>query len=141
MRKVEEFNTAYRLVEKNAVLNRFDIEAPEGYFLLNDKMGNILATVRGKLLFFGLMVKMMPKGKTSAAGFDIDMAGPMMDMLGGFTVLRLTGMIGSMNINFTKEELLDLNAQLNKIKKKEKQFNAENSRQFGGSFFQKKYHH
>lgn len=83
-------------------------------------MGDILATVRGKLLFAGLMAKMMPKGKTSAAGFDIDMAGPMMDMLGGFTVLRLTGMMGSMNINFTKEQLLDLNAQLNKIKKKEK---------------------
>ena len=120
IRKVEEFNTAYRLVEKNAVLNWFDIEAPEGYFSLNDKMGDILATVRGKLLFAGIMAKMMPKGKASAAGFDIDMAGPMMDMLGGFTVLRLTGMMGSMNINFTKEQLLDLNAQLNKIKKKEK---------------------
>ncbi len=120
IRKVEQFNTAYRLVEKNAVLNWFDIEAPEGYFSLNDKMGDILATMKGKLLFAGLMAKMMPKGKASAAGFDIDMAGPMMDMLGGFTVLRLTAMMGTMNINFTKEELLDLNAQLNKIKKKDK---------------------
>jgi len=40
----------------------------------------------------------------------------MMDMLGGFTVLRITGMVGMMGIEFTKEQLLDLNAQLNKIK-------------------------
>ena len=48
-------------------------------------------------------------------GFE--MSGPMMDMMGGFTVLRLSGMIGTMGINLTKEDLLNLNAQLNKIKK------------------------
>jgi len=41
----------------------------------------------------------------------------MMDMMGGFTLLRLTGMIGMMGINFTKEQLLAMNAQLNQIKK------------------------
>ena len=40
----------------------------------------------------------------------------MMDMLGSFTLLRLTGMLGTINIKFTKEELLDMNAKLNKIK-------------------------
>ena len=40
----------------------------------------------------------------------------MMQMLGGFSVLRLTSMMGMMNVNFTKEDLLKLNAQLNKIK-------------------------
>ena len=44
----------------------------------------------------------------------------MMQMMGGFTVLRLTGMLGMMNINLTKEQLLDLNEQLNKIKKPKK---------------------
>lgn len=122
IRKVEKFNEAYRLVEKNAVLNWFDITAPEGYFSLNDKMSDILATVKGKLVFAGLAAKMMgKKGKDGpkAAGFDLSQMSGMMDMLGGFTVLRLTGMMGAMNINFTKEELLDINAQLNKIKKKE----------------------
>jgi hypothetical protein len=39
--------------------------------------------------------------------------------MGGFTVLRLfTLMGGMMDVKFTKEQLLDLNAQLNKIKKK-----------------------
>ena len=28
-----------------------------------------------------------------------------MQMLGGFSVLRLSGMMGMMNVNFTKEEL------------------------------------
>ena len=40
----------------------------------------------------------------------------MMDMMGGFTVLRMTSMIGMLGISFTKEDLLAMNAQLNKIK-------------------------
>ena len=40
-----------------------------------------------------------------------------MEMMGGFTVLRLTSMIGMANISFTKEELLKMNKELNKIKK------------------------
>ena len=57
------------------------------------------------------------KGKgEKPAGFDVDMK-DVMGMLGGFTVLRLTSMVGMMNVNFTKEELLKMNKQLNKIKK------------------------
>ena len=41
-------------------------------------------------------------------------------MMGGFTVLRLSGMMGMMGVNPTKEQLLDLNAKLNKIKKPNK---------------------
>jgi beta-galactosidase len=124
VRKVETFNEAYRLVEKGAILNWFDIEAPEGYLSLNDKMSDVLATVRGKLLFMGLMGKFMGKKgkngeapKMEAMGFEIN--ADMMAMMGGFTVLRLfTLMGGMMDVKFTKEQLLDLNAQLNKIKKK-----------------------
>ena len=119
--KVEVFDESYRLREKNAVLNWFDITEVEGHFSLNDKMGDVMKTVKGKLLFASMFAKLMPKkgGKVEAAGFEMDMAGPMMDMMGGFTILRLLGMLGTMNINFTKEELLDLNAKLNKIKKPE----------------------
>jgi len=117
--KVETFNENYRLKEKGAVLNWFDITEKEGYLSLNDKMSDVLATVRGKLLFAGMMAKMMPKkGDKAMGGFEINEG--MMQMLGGFTVLRLTSMMGMMNINMTKEQLLDLNAELNKIKKKEK---------------------
>ncbi len=117
IRKVDTFNEAYRLKEKGAVLNWFDIEAPEGYLSLNNKMSEVMATVRGKLLFAGLMAKMMPKGKDGgirAMGFEL--TDDMMQMMGGFTVLRLTSMLGMANIHMTKEQLLDLNAQLNKIK-------------------------
>ena len=124
IRKVDTFNESYRLVEKGAILNWFDIEAPEGYFSLNDKMGDVIATVKGKLLFMSLMGKFMGgkkdkdgEGKMEAMGFEIN--AEMMTMMNGFTVLRLlTLMGGMMDVKFTKEQLLDLNAKLNKIKKK-----------------------
>ena len=118
IRKVETPNEAYRLKEKGAVLNWFDITAPEGYLSLNSKMSDIMATLRGKMLLGGLMMKLMPKKKdgepTKAMGFELNEG--MMQMMGGFTLLRLTSLVSMMNISFTKEELLDMNAQLNKIK-------------------------
>ena len=119
IRKVEEFNPAYRLQEKGAILNWFDITEVEGYFSLNDKMSDIMATMKGKLLFATMFAKMMPKkGEKMMGGFEMN--DTMMGMLGGFTVLRLPGMMGMAGINLTKEQLLDLNAKLNKIKKPNK---------------------
>ena len=130
IRKVDTFNEAYRLVEKGAILNWFDITEREGYFSLNDKMGDIMATVGGKLWLAGLMLtlkKKMDAGKKPSeggkkGGFSIDMksVSGMTQMLGGFTVLRLTSMVGMANVSFTKEELLKINAQLNKIRKPKK---------------------
>ena len=119
--KVEVFNEEYRLKEKNAVLNWFDITQPEGYLNLNCTFKQIMSTVRGKLLVMELFAKMASQmsskdGKKKGPGFDLSSMGSMMDMLGGFTFLRLAGMIGTMGIKFTKEELLDINAKLNKIK-------------------------
>ena len=121
IRKVEEFNEDYRLKEQGAILNWFDIDAPEGYFSLNDKISDIMATMRGKLLFAGMMTKMLggKKGKDDDGkimGFEL--TPDMMGMMGGFTVLRMVNLAGSMmEGKLTKEVLLDLNAQLNKIKK------------------------
>ncbi len=117
IRKVETFNEKYRLVEEGAILNWFDIEAPEGYLSLNDKMGDVISTVKGKLLFMGMFAKMMggKNGKMEAAGFEVN--AEMISMMNGFTVLRLfTLMGGMMDIKFTKEQLLEINAKLNKIK-------------------------
>ena len=120
IRKVEVFNEDYRLKEKGAIINWFDINMTDGYLSLNDKMSDVLATLQGKMLFMSLAGKLMggkgKDGKMEAMGFEI---GPeMMSMMGGFTVLRLfTLMGGMMDMNFTKEQLLDLNAKLNKIKK------------------------
>ena len=125
IRKVDTFNMDYRLVEKGVILNWFDIEEKEGYLSLNSKMSDVIATVRGKLLFASLMGKMMggKKGgeKPKAMGFEIN--ADMMAMMGGFTVLRLITMAGGMmNVEFTKEELLGYNKKLSRIpqpKKKE----------------------
>ncbi|MBP3330365.1 MAG: glycoside hydrolase family 2 protein [Clostridia bacterium] len=121
IRKVDTFNEKYRLVEKGAILNWFDIETRDGYLSLNDKMSDVISTVQGKLIFMGLVGKFMggskdnKDGKIKAGGFEV---GPeMMSMMGGFTVLRLFTLVGGMmDIKFTKEELLDLNKKLNKIK-------------------------
>jgi len=119
IRKVEVFNEAYRLKEKNAVLNWFDITEVEGYLSLNSKMSEILATDAGKAMFGALMSKgSVPGGEEGVmGGFQMDNAS-MMQMLGGFTMLHLVGMLGMMGINPTKEELLAFNAQLNQIPKK-----------------------
>ena len=122
LRKVEVFNEAYRLKEKGAILNWFDITEPEGYLSLNDKMSDILATLQGKMLLGGLMMKLMPKNKNGnmeAMGFELNDS--MMSMLGGFTILRMLNMAGGMlGIEMSKEELLELNAKLNKIKRPKK---------------------
>jgi beta-galactosidase len=130
IRKVEEFNEDYRLKEVGAILNWFDITEKEGYFSLNDKLGDIMKSVIGKAWFMSLMLKMKKKmdaNKKPAAdgeekkqgGFSVNLKNMdgFMQMLGGFTVLRMTSMLGMVNVSFTKEELLALNAQLNKIKK------------------------
>ncbi|MBE5816805.1 MAG: DUF4982 domain-containing protein [Clostridiales bacterium] len=129
IRKVDEMNMDYVLVEKGAVLNWFDIDAPEGRFSLNDKISDIIATKRGKLWLISMGLKLKKKmnankkssdGKKSG-GFDVDLkggaTGGIMQMLGGFSVLRLTGMMGMMNVSFTKEELLKMNKKLNRIRK------------------------
>ncbi|MBQ3504799.1 MAG: glycoside hydrolase family 2 protein [Oscillospiraceae bacterium] len=132
IRKVEVFNEDYRLKEQGAVLNWFDITEKEGFFSLNDKMGDIMSCTAGKLWFAGLMLAMKKKmdeggkraedGEKKGAGFSFKMKdiGNFTQMLGGFTVLRLTGMLGMVNVSFTKEELLNINAQLNKIRKPKK---------------------
>ena len=113
LRKVEVFNEEYRLKEEGAILNWFDIDAPEGYLSLNDKMSDVIVNPAGQALFGQLMGGMAGK---KAMGFEINDS--MMAMMGGFTVLRLiTLMGGMMDMKFDKEQLLALNAQLNQIKK------------------------
>ena len=117
IRKVDTFNEEYRLVEKGVVLNWFDITEKTGRLSLNSKMSEIMSTFRGKLALAGLFKKLLggKKGeKKKAMGFELNE--DMMKMMGGFTLLRLTSMVGMMNISFTKEELLKLNKKLNRIK-------------------------
>ncbi len=129
LRKVDKMNEDYLLREVGAVLNWFDVTEIEGRFSINDKISDIMETSRGKMWFakFGLKMKKAmdsgkkegEDGKVKAAGFDIDMK-EVMGMIGGFSVLRMSSMAGMMGLSFTKEELLEYNRQLNKIKKPKK---------------------
>ena len=118
IRKVDSFNEAYRLREQGAVLNWFDITAPEGFYSLNDKLSDIMMSEQGRAFFGGMMRKMMSSlgdGAASAMGEGAMMGEGLMKMMGGFTVIRLTSLLGAANVKFTKEELLGINAQLNQI--------------------------
>ena len=82
-------------------------------------MSDIISTEKGKHWFAKLGQKIeniIKSGKGKVAGFDLGEG--VMKMLGGFSVLRLTGMLGMMDVNFTKEELIELNNELNKIDKR-----------------------
>ncbi len=132
IRKVDTFNEDYRLKEKGAVLNWFDITEKEGYFSLNDKMSDIMASPLGKIWFGTMMLGLKKKmdaakkdtgdkgEKKAGFSFDLKNIGNFTQMLGGFTVLRLTSMVGMVGVSFTKEELLKYNKQLNMIKKPRK---------------------
>jgi len=119
--KVDKFNDAYRMVETGDVLNWFDITAPDGYFSINDKMGDIIKTEEGRQLFMGVMQNAL-KGKKGMV--DADQMGSMLDnqamlsFMGGFTVKRLMSMMGAMGGEpLTRDQMLAFNAMLNKIKK------------------------
>ena len=122
IRKVDTFNTDYVMKEQGAVINWFEIETPPGYFSVNDTIGDVLSTFKGKI-FALKMVKIIKKtlggsgegGSMSAAGFKINKT--MLDMAKGFTIKRVFMMLGG---KFTKEQILQINSMLNKIKKKNK---------------------
>ena len=133
--KVDKMNSDYILREQGAVLNWFDITEIEGRFSLNDKIGDITKTLRGKLWFFGLFFTLAKKmgsgnGKSKEHGNkkkkktkNPEMNSGVMNMISNFSVLRFTGMLGMRNVSFTKEELLKMNKKLNKIKKPKKKAN------------------
>ena len=132
IRKVDTPNEAYIMKEEGQVINWFEINTPDGYFSINDTIGDIMSTFRGKLVMlkFVLMLKnMMSGGKKGEdgeeknggmmAGFQITpaMLKNIYGMAKGFTIKRTFSMIGN---GFTKEEILGLNASLNKVKKPKK---------------------
>ena len=119
--KVDVFNESYRLKEKGAVLNWFDITEREGYCSLNSKISDILGTMRGKLILCLLLMKKTKGMKKKGEGNKSSMINKdTMAMIGSFTILRITSMVSMLGIEFTKEELLNLNKKLNRIKIKTK---------------------
>ncbi|MBO5934566.1 MAG: glycoside hydrolase family 2 protein [Clostridia bacterium] len=131
IRKVDTPNEAYIMKEEGQVINWFEINMPNGYLSINDTIGDIMATFRGKIVMlkFVLMLKnLMGGGKKDdgeenkggmMAGFKVTpaMLKNIYGMAKGFTIKRALSMIGN---GFTKEQILELNAMLNKVKKPKK---------------------
>lgn len=120
IRKVEQFNEAYRLKEEGAVLNWVDITEPEGCFSLNDRIEDILGSEEGKKLFQKLLKDLSGRRPKEAVeeetGFVLDDS--KLKMLESFTVLRMLGMLGTVGLEpLTKEEMLEINDDLNRIRK------------------------
>ena len=134
IRKVDTFNDEYVLKEKGAILNWFEVTAPAGRFSILDPIEEIMKKFRSKLilLMFGLKIfRMMKKNKKQSKYGESKDNGPsfnvdfkknpqLMEMLGGFSIYRMSGMIGMIGINLTKEQLLTVNKKLNRVKKPSK---------------------
>ena len=125
--KVDTPNEAYIMKEENQVINWFEINTPVGYYSINDTIGDIMSTVKGKiamvkllLLFKNVMSQGSKDGKPEVMGFSFgkinkSMIQSLYGMVKGFTIKRTFSMTGN---KFSKEQILEVNAMLNKIKKK-----------------------
>ncbi len=131
IRKVDEPNEAYIMKEEGSVINWFEINTPDGYYSINDTIGDIMSTTGGKIAAVRIILKAKKAlssgkdGKADVAGFDVSgvkinksMLKGLYAMASGFTVKRVFSMIGGGK--FTKEQILEINAILNKVKKKNK---------------------
>lgn len=125
IRKVDVFNENYRMKDTNSVINWFEIDTPQGYFSINDNIGEILSTAGGKMFVLKalpIIKEILGKGSDDkkndgnmAAGMKINK--DIIEMAKGFTVKRLLGMAGD---SVKKEHYIKLNKILNKIKKPKK---------------------
>ena len=78
-----------------------------------------MAVPEGQQLFANMMKQMLTSGGKDSMMSGFEMTPALMQMMGGFTVIRMVGLMGAANVKMTREQLLDLNAMLNKIKKPE----------------------
>ncbi len=125
--KVDTPNEDYIMKEENQVINWFEITTPMGYFSINDSIGDIMSTFKGKIALFKLLMLMKnvmsqgtKDGKPEVMGFSFgkinkSMIQSLYGMVKGFTIKRVFMMTGN---KFSKEQILEINAMLNKIKKK-----------------------
>ncbi len=126
--KVDTPNEAYVMKEEGQVINWFEINTPDGYLSINNTIGDIMSTFGGKLVmvkFLMMLKNTMSGGKDEngeekkgggvIGGFKITpaMLKNIYGMAKGFTIKRCFSMLGG---GFTKEQILELNAKLNKVK-------------------------
>ena len=106
IRKVEKPNRAYRLVERGAILNWWDITEIDGYASLNTKVKLLIENIGAE-----------KTAELAAAIIGVKLDAKTLGGLSGVTMIRLTTSIaGMIGVPVTKEQLLKLNEELNKIK-------------------------
>lgn len=146
IRRVETFNETYRMKESGDVLNWYEIEEPEGYFSLNDKISEIMETEEGKQCLGALLAGMFAKAAEKAGmaqnavgdgnsgadgnrgtGGNGSVGGNRnagmenaMQIISGMSVKRLLSVMGGRNpqARIRREGMLELNQKLNQIPKK-----------------------
>ena len=125
--KVDTPNEAYVMKEEGQVINWFEISTPDGRLSINNTIGDIMSTFGGKLVmvkFLMMLKNSMGGGKDEngeekkgnmLSGFKVTpaMLKNIYGMAKGFTIKRVFSMLGG---SFTKEQILELNAKLNKVK-------------------------
>ena len=133
IRKVDKPNESYIMKEEGMVINWFEIEAPNGYLSVNDTIGEVWSTFKGKFALLGFALKAKkaltqdkpkdntPKEKNKKKKLEImgmpvtmDALKSMAKMAAGFPIKRVCSMIGG---KIPKDDILALNKKLNKIKK------------------------
>lgn len=130
--KVDTPDESYIMKEEGAVINWFEIDTPTGYCSVNDTIGDIMNCFMGKaallIVLLRYIVPSLKKGsstdddnsngkkekkkKAEVMGFSINKT--MIELAKGFSVKRVFMMIGG---QFTKEDILNINKLLNKVKK------------------------
>ena len=125
--KVDTPNEAYVMKEEGQVINWFEISTPDGRLSINNTIGDIMSTFGGKLVmisFLKMLKGSMDGGKSEngeekkgnmLSGFKVTpaMLKNVYGMAKGFTIKRVFSMLGG---SFTKEQILEINAKLNKVK-------------------------
>ncbi len=126
--KVDTPNESYIMKEEGQVINWFEINTPDGYLSINNTIGDIMSTFGGKLVMLKFL--MMLKGAMSGGkdengeekkgggvlgGFKVTpaMLKNIYGMAKGFTIKRACSMLGGA---LSKEQILEINAKLNKVK-------------------------
>ncbi len=140
IKKVDEVNQDYIMKDDNCVINWFEIDTPAGYFSINDTIGSIWDTTKGKIAIIKIALSLVKgmknkdssdtqeqkekktkeKGKKKSKGIEVmgfKLNSTMLDLVKGFSIKRVCMMASGI---FTKEQILDANKTLNKIKKPQK---------------------
>ena len=106
IRKVSEPNPAYVLMERGAVLNWWDIIHVEGYADLNTKLATVVEAA-GAEKTLELLTPILAEGAYPET----------LTIMDAMSVLRMINVLtGFMGIPVTKDQLMILNAELNKIR-------------------------